>query len=227
LDDHAELAIALTPARLLRWILQGGRWVLGRSGKNADRPSSDEAGGQPSLPAEQAKPPEATDQQKGSVLRDIPLPSIERKSETDNQPVDRQARQVADLDEATRNRIEGANYAQKTYGKEFGKEGKFAGRRIDDVVADLRSGKINPKDVEIQYIVRDGHALILNTRSSQALNRAGIPRRDWYVKDLTGDHSRKGGEWRLNKQLKRSGLTSEGTPTVTEEATPIIEGGRP
>jgi hypothetical protein len=105
-----------------------------------------------------------------------------------------------------------ANFAQKTYSETFSIKGDFEGRPIDDVAADLRQGKLTPKDVPIQYIVRDEHTLILNTRSSQVLERAGIPRQEWYVKDTTGDHL---AEWRLDQQLKRSKLTDEGTPSTT------------
>ena len=38
----------------------------------------------------------------------------------------------------------------------------------------LKNGKIRAEDVPIDYIVRDGNTLILNTRSSQALKKAGI-----------------------------------------------------
>jgi hypothetical protein len=69
-----------------------------------------------------------------------------------------------------------------------------------------------PKDVPIQYIIRDGNTLILNTRSAQALERAGIPRSEWNAIDMTGNPD---AEARLTGQLKRNGLTSQGTPTVT------------
>jgi hypothetical protein len=35
---------------------------------------------------------------------------------------------------------------------------------------------MKPSDVPIDYIVPEGNALILNTRSAQALQAAGIPR---------------------------------------------------
>ena len=58
----------------------------------------------------------------------------------------------------------------------FSKGGTFAGQSVEDVAGALRSGALNPSDVPIQYIVRDGNTLILNTRSAQALEQAGIPR---------------------------------------------------
>lgn len=56
-----------------------------------------------------------------------------------------------------------------------------------------------------------GGALILNTRSAQALEEAGVPRSQWSVSDMTGDA---GAEDRLSGQLTRNGLDSRGTSTV-------------
>jgi RHS repeat-associated protein len=107
--------------------------------------------------------------------------------------------------------IERANFAQKTFSEMFSKGGKFAGRSIDDVAAALRSRAMMPKDVPINVIVRDGNTLILNTRSAQALTRAGIPRSAWYVINRTGDPLF---EKLLTGQLTRNGLTSAGTAIV-------------
>ncbi|WP_344114303.1 hypothetical protein, partial [Nocardioides humi] len=79
---------------------------------------------------------------------------------------------------------------------------------IDDVAGALRSGALSPKDVPIDVIARGGNSLILNTRSSQALIRAGIPRSSWNVIDRTGQAAY---EARLTGQLTRNGLTSYGT----------------
>jgi PPE-repeat protein len=54
----------------------------------------------------------------------------------------------------------------------FHPKGKFAGMSVDNVAADLKSGTINPADVEINYIVRNGQTIILNTRSAQSLEAA-------------------------------------------------------
>lgn len=66
----------------------------------------------------------------------------------------------------------------------------------------------SPGDVPIDVIVRDGNTLILNTRSSQALIRAGVPRSAWNVVDRTGQAAY---EARLTGQLTHNGLTSAGT----------------
>lgn len=105
-----------------------------------------------------------------------------------------------------------ANFAQKTFSDKFSDKGIFAGKTVDDVASALKSGTLSPKDVPVEYIVRDGNTLILNTRSAMALTRAGIPRSAWSAVDATGDAL---AEQRLNGQLGRNGLTSTGTPTVT------------
>ena len=75
----------------------------------------------------------------------------------------------------------------------------------------FNSGKVNVADIPVEYIVRDGNILILNTRTSQALTQAGIPRNQWNAIDRTGD------TWfeeLLTGQLSRNRLTSEGISTV-------------
>ncbi|MBO9522372.1 MAG: RHS repeat-associated core domain-containing protein [Nocardioidaceae bacterium] len=104
--------------------------------------------------------------------------------------------------------IGGARFAQKSFTEMFSSGGRFAGKSIDDVASLLRSGALSPKDVPIDVIVRDGNTLILNTRSAQALIRAGIPRSSWNVIDRTGQAAY---EARLTGQLNRNGLTSSGT----------------
>jgi len=105
-----------------------------------------------------------------------------------------------------------ANFAQKTFSATFSSEGAFAGRSIEDIAAALRSRQMSAADVPVQYIVRDGNTLMLNTRSAQALEQAGIPRNQWNAVNMTGDAA---AEARLTGQLQRNGLTSQGTPTVT------------
>ncbi len=115
--------------------------------------------------------------------------------------------------------LENANYAQKTYSISFSQEGikkysDLAGEpinTIDDLVSAINNGKINVSDLPIEYIVRDGNMLILNTRTSQALTRAGIPRSQWISVDRTGNQVF---EQLLDGQLSRNKLTSEGISTV-------------
>lgn len=107
--------------------------------------------------------------------------------------------------------LDKANYVQKTYNPNFSAEGKFSDMTVEDVTAKLRSGELMPSDVPIDYVVRDGNTLMLNTRSAQALEAAGIPRSHWNAVNRTGDAAY---EARLTGQLQRNKLTSSGTPTV-------------
>lgn len=118
------------------------------------------------------------------------------------------ARPLAGAGQTSRLNMAEARFAQNSYSETFSSGGAFAGRTIDEVAGALRSGALSPKNVPIDVIVRDGNTLILNTRSSQALIRAGIPRSAWNVVDRTGQAAF---ESRLSGQLSRSGLTSEGT----------------
>jgi hypothetical protein len=76
------------------------------------------------------------------------------------------------------------------------------------VAGALRSGAMAVDDVPVNVVVRDGHTLITNTRSAQALTRADIARGSWNVVDRTGDPLL---ESLLTGQLARNGLTSTGT----------------
>ncbi len=100
-----------------------------------------------------------------------------------------------------------ANFAQRTYSETFSPGGRFAGQTINQVAGRLRSGNLTTADVPIYNIVRDGNTLILNTRSAQALQRAGIPRSQWNAVNVTGDAA---AEARLTGQLQRNNLTSSG-----------------
>jgi hypothetical protein len=83
----------------------------------------------------------------------------------------------------------------------FSKGGTFAGKSADDVAGALRSGAMKPSDVPIDYIVRDGRSIILNTRSAQALEAARVPRSQWNAVNRTGSAACEG---RLTDQLSRN-----------------------
>lgn len=107
----------------------------------------------------------------------------------------------------------------KTYSNTFSAEGRkiysvLAGEpinTIDDLVNAIKAGKVDVADLPVEYIVRDGNTLILNTRTSQALTQAGIPRSQWNAVDRTGDALF---EELLTGQLSRNKLTSERISTV-------------
>jgi RHS repeat-associated protein len=65
-------------------------------------------------------------------------------------------------------------YGQKTISSKFGEEGPFAKQRLSEVVNSLRSGKTSPDQLPIEYIVRDGKQTVLNNRSLNVLQRAGM-----------------------------------------------------
>ena len=70
---------------------------------------------------------------------------------------------------------------------------------------------MNVADVPVEYIIRDGNTLILNTRTSQALTQAGIPRYQWNAIDRTGNSLF---EELLTGQLLRNRLTPEGISII-------------
>jgi hypothetical protein len=113
--------------------------------------------------------------------------------------------------EVARIDIENANFAQRSASRRFSGRGDFRGKTIDDVAAELRSGKLTPEDVPIDAINREGHSLILNTRSSLALEEAGVPRSEWKVTNRTGQFDY---ERRLADQLRRNGLDASGIVSV-------------
>lgn len=59
-------------------------------------------------------------------------------------------------------------------------------RTVDDLAQALRDGVITPKQVPIDYVIVNGVPVITNTRSSQALLNAGIPKAEWYGVNQTG-----------------------------------------
>ncbi|KMQ67373.1 hypothetical protein ACM39_13090 [Chryseobacterium sp. FH2] len=113
---------------------------------------------------------------------------------------------------------EGAVWAQKTFSGTFSSGGKFAGQTVDDVAAALGNGTLSTKAVPINVVVRDGQTFILNTRSSAALMRAGVPRSAWNVVNKTGVSSF---ENMLTGQLSRNGLIN-GTNTIRQSGTQLI-----
>ncbi|MGN6317221.1 DUF6862 domain-containing protein [Trinickia sp.] len=58
---------------------------------------------------------------------------------------------------------------------------------VDDLAAAIKNGLINPSQLPVDYVVTaDGAQLILNTRTSVALSRAGVPQAQWYGANRTG-----------------------------------------
>ena len=109
------------------------------------------------------------------------------------------------------NRMEKAIFAQKTFGETFTARGaselsKLGGGRIstvDDLAGAITTGRIDPARVEVQVYNLSGTEYILNTRTAQALTRAGVPRRKWNWQDMTGNSAALG---RLRDQLSTNGF---------------------
>jgi filamentous hemagglutinin len=60
-------------------------------------------------------------------------------------------------------------------------------RTVDDLAAAINKGLISPSQLPVDYVVMsNGSQLILNTRTSTALGRAGIPQSQWYGVNQTG-----------------------------------------
>ena len=115
--------------------------------------------------------------------------------------------------------LDDANFAQRSYNNTFSPEeikkySELAGepiQTVENLANAIKTGKISPAELPIEYIVRDGNTLILNTRTSQALIQAGIPRSQWNAVNQTGNAF---AESLLSGQLNRNKLTSEGISTV-------------
>lgn len=83
-----------------------------------------------------------------------------------------------------------ANFAQskiranETFSPEgIDKYSKMAGQSIntvDDLANTVKSGLIKISQLPVDYVDMNGARLILNTRTSVALDRAGVPKSEWY-----------------------------------------------
>jgi hypothetical protein len=92
--------------------------------------------------------------------------------------------------------LSGAKFAQTTIRTDeiFSIEGQqaysaIAGteiKKVNDLVKALTGGKISPKDIPLNYVMQNGEKVILNSRTSVALQRAGIPMKDWVGVNQTG-----------------------------------------
>lgn len=98
-------------------------------------------------------------------------------------------------------------FSQTTASADFSVDGAFSSRTIGQVAADIRSGALNPSQVPVEYVEIDGTRLIVNTRSSLALRRAGIPPSQWTLIDRTGDPATMAN---ITERLSRNGLDSSG-----------------
>lgn len=102
-------------------------------------------------------------------------------------------------------------FSQTTASPFFSAEGSMGGRAISSVADDLRAGVLKPADLPVEYLVRDGNSLLINTRSSLALKQANIPESSWSLINRTGVES---AEAAMTERLLRNGLGSGGTDVL-------------
>ncbi len=102
-------------------------------------------------------------------------------------------------------------FTQTTASPLFSAEGNFAGKSINQVAKLLRSGEMKLADVPVEYVVRNGNRLIVNTRSSLALRQAGIPEAQWNLVNRTGISKV---ESDITKRLAHNELSSEGSEVL-------------
>jgi RHS repeat-associated protein len=91
--------------------------------------------------------------------------------------------------------LKGAKFAQNgNHSEVFSDSGQmiyselvgFKITTIDDLANAIKNGDVLVENIPVQYVVRNGENVILNTRTSAALNRAGIPMEEWHGVDVTG-----------------------------------------
>jgi hypothetical protein len=92
--------------------------------------------------------------------------------------------------------LDGAKFAQNKVNKQgtFSADGqakysKLAGKpikTIDDLAGSIKAGDVNVSDITVDYVMRNGEKVILNTRTSAALKKAGVPMSQWNGVDRTG-----------------------------------------
>ncbi len=114
-----------------------------------------------------------------------------------------------------------ARYSQRTIRSDgaFSDVGQYAFgrltgmpiRTVDDLADAIRRGVIDAEEVPVIFVVKNGTALIYNTRTAVALKRAGIPRQRWLAINKTGDPDF---DLLVADQLRRNDLSSQGIETV-------------
>lgn len=83
-------------------------------------------------------------------------------------------------------------------------------RRID-IINGLKNGSVDPRDIPVNYVEREGYRVIENTRSSTTLYEAGIPEARWNLVNQTGNRAV---ESRIDSHLETNYLPSTGTNKI-------------
>lgn len=121
---------------------------------------------------------------------------VEKAASASGSAADGAVVKKASLGAAEKGSVADAKFAQGKINKSetFSKTGadkysEMAGtdiKTVDDLSKAIKEGKISPSQLPVDYVVKDGEKLILNTRTSTALNRAGIPQAEWFGANKTG-----------------------------------------
>lgn len=85
-------------------------------------------------------------------------------------------------------------------------------KTVEDLAGALKAGAITPNQLPLDYVDMNGARLILNTRTSTALEQAGIPRSQWFGRNQTNIEVYPGKTFNdlAKDQLKNNGLPSTG-----------------
>jgi hypothetical protein len=101
--------------------------------------------------------------------------------------------------------------AQRSYREAFSARGSVELSRIvgasiktvNDLASAIKSGAVDASRIAVEVVRRNGTNYVLNTRTAQALERAGIPRSQWSQLNKTGN---KAAEKRLSDQLRNNSI---------------------
>ena len=103
-----------------------------------------------------------------------------------------------DFGPATKGAVKDANYAQNKIRsdelfspkgqEELSKNLGIPIRTVNDLVVALEHGVVKPSQLPIDFVDMNDTRLILNTRTSTALQRAGVSKSEWFGRDRTLDH---------------------------------------
>ncbi|MGY2287921.1 DUF637 domain-containing protein, partial [Pseudomonas gingeri] len=129
---------------------------------------------------------------------------------------------VGTLANAEKGALSEANFAQDKIrsDRSFSEDGQklyseLAGtpiKTVEDLAEALKTGTIKPGQLPVDYVDMNGTRLILNTRTSTALEQAGIPRNEWFGRNQTGVEAYPGKTFNdlAADQLEKNGLPSTG-----------------
>lgn len=77
---------------------------------------------------------------------------------------------------------------------------------MQDLTNAIKTGKIKPSDLQVDFVMKNGKPVIANTRTSTALTNAGVPQAKWNGVNKTGKEQYPGKPYddAVEDQLKRN-----------------------